>query len=1045
MQKRATTSPPLRLTLAIAALAHGALLLMGSFQKTYDAYVHMFFANHYAQDWFSTWDTRWYTGFTVTSYPPGSHQLMALLSRAIGLEPAFVVVQMASVLILAIGVKRFSRIWVSESAANWAALLLVLSTSIAEAVHVFGQLPTTFSLGLLLNALPFINRWLVEGHRPSLVVGLATVAATTGGHHVTVLFGSVFFLGPIVARALLDQARVPVDGEVEGHYRFVMPSHWWPLIARRLSRIVPFTIRLGIVGFAMLATLVLVVLPYWLWSASDPISQVPIPHSSRDNFLDNPNAGLVFFLVPWGPLLLLAPILVVREIRTRRWPLAASIGLLALLGTGGTTPIPKLLLGGAFDILTLDRFTLWATIAILPLAGQFAANLAGATASRKMDLVRTSVAVVLAASFLFAATLGRFRPLQPDSIDPAPITEFLERDQHDRWRYLALGFGDQMARVSAQTAATTPDGNYHSVRRLPELVSRPVERLEGAKFRGIRGIGSLQQFLTTPERYNLKFVFSNDEFYDPLLSASGWQRLGPLRNNIMVWERGDVPPLPPVLTVKEIPWWQRLMWSTLPMTGVLAAIITQTWAAVGRGRRDHRAGFAHSALPRFRRILRNAQNSLSPVSVNVPSVWSVPTLGLRARQLGYGLWAATFLYLGLGVMGELNPTPRNEPAAQVIAYYDDLDFKRYEQAWNRLDPATRPTKEQFDLDRSVTDGLVAGYAKLDSIVVTGVEMKDDNVAEVMVDLQYLTSVESYEFSTSHLVLNRSGRWFVEPEYRVDTIPSQQFIRRTTVDYLDLGRRLQTTGPTDYNDVLDRPRVEFLDAQVLRRGTRWHIVGQITNVDVDPADLTITGTLLDADDEPMASYAAGQASVLKVLPGETVPFRVDFEGVAGAIAGTDLSDPEFNPDAVTEIVLDEPVASYELSVKALVTGRNLERLAPTQLKSGSGRLSGRIQNDLTATATIPRVVVAQLIDGEVAWVDVEYLPDAIRPQRSAAFEFDLTDLSTIESVPIPGLWNDNGRTDTVDAAFSLASTASGSGTGDPDIRIIATTFTRELQP
>ncbi|MBT8240176.1 MAG: hypothetical protein KJN63_03005, partial [Acidimicrobiia bacterium] len=236
MDTQAPISPPLRLTLALASLLHGGLLLMGSFQKTYDAYVHMFFADHYARDWFSTWDTRWYTGFTVTSYPPGSHQLMGLLSHAIGLEPAFVFVQLASVLVLAVGVKRFARLWVSEAASNWAALLLVLSTSIAEAVHVFGQLPTTFSLGLLLNALPFINRWLRQGHRPSFAIGLATVAATTGGHHVTVLFGSVFFLGPIVARALLDQARIPVEGEVEGHYRSVAPRHWWPLAARRLSR-----------------------------------------------------------------------------------------------------------------------------------------------------------------------------------------------------------------------------------------------------------------------------------------------------------------------------------------------------------------------------------------------------------------------------------------------------------------------------------------------------------------------------------------------------------------------------------------------------------------------------------------------------------------------------------------------------------------------------------------------------------------------------------------------------------------------------------------
>ena len=47
--------------------------------------------------------------------------------------------------------------------------------------------------------------------------------------------------------------------------------------------------------------------------------------------------------------------------------------MLTLLGTGGTTPIPKIILGdNAFNILTLDRFTLWASIMALPLFGEFA-------------------------------------------------------------------------------------------------------------------------------------------------------------------------------------------------------------------------------------------------------------------------------------------------------------------------------------------------------------------------------------------------------------------------------------------------------------------------------------------------------------------------------------------------------------------------------------------------------------------------------------------------------------------------------------------------
>ena len=43
-----------------------------------------------------------------------------------------------------------------------------------------------------------------------------------------------------------------------------------------------------------------------------------------------------------------------------------------VLGTGGTTPIPRMVLGEmAFNILTLDRFTLWASIMALPLLGEF--------------------------------------------------------------------------------------------------------------------------------------------------------------------------------------------------------------------------------------------------------------------------------------------------------------------------------------------------------------------------------------------------------------------------------------------------------------------------------------------------------------------------------------------------------------------------------------------------------------------------------------------------------------------------------------------------
>lgn len=151
-----------------------------------------FFGDHYARSWFDPWDSRWYTGFTLTSYPPGSQQTIALLSKLVGLGYAFVIAQTFALLMCTVGIYRFSKIWVSEEAAGYAALLFVFSSSITETVHVFGQLPTTFSLGFLLNALPFVYRWLDKGSWKMLLAAWAMNAATTAGHHVTTLFGAVF-------------------------------------------------------------------------------------------------------------------------------------------------------------------------------------------------------------------------------------------------------------------------------------------------------------------------------------------------------------------------------------------------------------------------------------------------------------------------------------------------------------------------------------------------------------------------------------------------------------------------------------------------------------------------------------------------------------------------------------------------------------------------------------------------------------------------------------------------------------------------------------
>lgn len=996
-------SPPLAVSLCLALVVHGSLLVSGTFRGTYDAYVHMFFGDHYARDWFSTWETRWYTGFTTVSYPPGTHQMIAALSKLVGLETAFVLVQLAAILLLVTGVYRMAAIWVSPEASRWAAMLTVISTSVAEAIHVFGQLPTIMALGLLLNATPYVDRWLRTGDKATLIMAIATLAATTACHHVTTLFGSVFFLGPIIARVIVDAWRSQDT-------------------ARQVATSV---LRSALFGTLLISTLVIVVLPYWLWSSSDPISQVPIPHDSRANFLDNTNAGIVFWVIPWGVLLLVAGRSVFVALRGRCWPLGLSIALLALLGTGGTTPIPRLLLRGAFDILTLDRFTFWATIAILPFVGVVVERLVKRALSERLALVGGALfAVALIGAFVFTVNLGQFRQLQPDSIDPAPIAEFLEKDQHDRWRYLTLGFGDQLAWVSAHTTATTVDGNYHSARRLPELVSRPVERLEGAKFRGMPGLGSLDQFVTTPERYNLKFVFSNDTFYDPLLFANGWHRVETLINGVVVWERADVTPLPDTLPTSELPDWQRVMWGVLPLSAVTSAALANLAAALGRGQ-------AESTRRKINHALENGTLRHRFVS---------PTW-LR-------LTCAAFALVAVGV--SLWDSPGTAAADQVYDYYDDIDFGRLAEAWERLDPYTAPSLEQYQLERSVSDGLVDGYAKLERLEIVDIRIDGDS-GEIDVAAHYITSLTSWTVEETHVVVNRDGQWFLRSAATESEIPVEQFARQTVVDYVDHGRRRVTTETSDYGDILDRPRVSILDHRLVRQDGQWYIVGQLTNLDVDPADITVTGRLQGAGGTPLATYHAGEGTVHKVLPGETVPFRVAFEGVA-TVEADDLATDEqagvFDPDSVVQLMLEEDVVSYEVEAKALVTGRNLERLVVSDIvidesSAGDHRLTATISNRGTETATIPMVIVSLLDeDGEVLWVQSEPLSTAIRSQRAGEVEFELTDVSQLEIVDVDGTSFDNGLTGEDGRSFESTVSLPVSGSGDVDsIAITVITFER----
>jgi 6-pyruvoyl-tetrahydropterin synthase related domain len=553
---------PLLAIVLVALAVHGPLLLMQLPAGSFDTNFHIFLASHYAHHWFNPWNEKWFAGFSQTTYPPLTHQWIALVSTIAGLKMGYMLVQLVAVLLLPVGIYRFARIWVDERSASYAALGTIFLGALAFLVYQAGQLATVTSAALYLNALPYFYEWSTEGSGRSLVKGLAVGLAAAAAHHVTLIFGTVLFAGPVLWVACLD-AR---DGRTRGSLGAVV------------SRAVLFAVMIA-------AGVGIVLLPYWLTLIQHPIHQIPIPHDSRSNFLLNSTTAINYFVIPYGALILALPFILFRGASSRRLrPLLFGFWLTLIFGLGGTTPLPRWLLGRAFEILTFERFTFWATLMAMPIVGLLAVEL--------LDRFRAKGAVAL--SLAAVATIGAalawlaanpYRSAGAANVDP--VIAFLNRDGHDSYRYLTLGFGSELAKVSTYTDASSVDGDYNSARLLPEMTNYGSAQLTNAKFYGTAGMASLRSMLEHANRYGLKYIFVHDSYYEPLLTFVGWRKTETFNNGeITAWSKDDVPPAHRIQSDAVPPAWMGLLWGTLPIgVSVLAMFLVLFLPARQRVRR----------------------------------------------------------------------------------------------------------------------------------------------------------------------------------------------------------------------------------------------------------------------------------------------------------------------------------------------------------------------------------------------------------------------------------------------------------------------------
>ena len=528
----------LRHLVTIALLFNLPFACLAVHRRAFDTAVHVFFADHYRRGWWEVWDDRWYAGFSTASYPPLAHQAVALVSRPVQAmdrlvlrtgelsdgerrylaeDTAFAIVLMIALCVLPIAARELGRVFVGRRAATVAGLSIIFVPGIALSAWSFGQLPTICALVLILLAGARGYRFVRMGDRRAAFESAAWLAAASATHHGSLLL--LPWLGMAIVWRSIAQ---PGMRSEEARGRVMVRSSMW---------------------VALCCTTVCVVgWPFIGWWLHHPL-QTAIDHASRHNLLLDGSARSWFFWPIYGPLLLLVAGLMGSSIRGRRFrPLAAAFLVLFTLGLGGTTRVPWLLFGASADWLTYDRFALWAAALLTPFIGAVTLRAARCRQGVSAWWLRP-FAAAMAVAALLSGWSPLYRVMQPAPLDMTELARFLSKPKHAPYRYLTLGFGEQLAKLAVLVENGSIDGNYHTGRELAALRDSGIGSLDGAVWSPL-GAAAISPYLVLAAKLGTRWALVAHSAYRNPLIAGGWRMYGSA-SGVEIWENGLARPTRP--------------------------------------------------------------------------------------------------------------------------------------------------------------------------------------------------------------------------------------------------------------------------------------------------------------------------------------------------------------------------------------------------------------------------------------------------------------------------------------------------------------------
>jgi hypothetical protein len=436
---------------------------------------------------------------SVTGYPPLVHQLMALVSVASGLVLSFGVVAVAAALFLIWSAKRFARsLDMDSSALTW---IVALSPGVFLFLYGFGQLPEVTSTAFILASGAYLNRFVLSGKKSNLLLGSLFAALSLFCNLEAPLIGLPAIL--VIALSRLKRPR-----------EVLRVAYWAGLTALIASPILYQVV---------------------LFIQSTP-AQAAIPQETRYNILTMGNSVVLFWGI-YGPLIFLLPLGVYATIKRKQRVYLILTLFLVVMGLGGTTPVPELVLGGSlYNLLTYEKFSF---IAMLFLAIPVAVYLEGFWGRRDL-IVKASkyVLIVLLALSIAGALVTTYQVALPSaSPDLGKVATYLN-SQPGGGYWVTLGVGPIGRELSLNTTHPTLDGGFNTARSLSVLAGSGVDSIDNAKYFP-NGTAFVNQVLGGP--YGVRWAIVGDLFYVPFLQLEGYHQVMNVSGAlpVTIWERGN--------------------------------------------------------------------------------------------------------------------------------------------------------------------------------------------------------------------------------------------------------------------------------------------------------------------------------------------------------------------------------------------------------------------------------------------------------------------------------------------------------------------------